>query len=86
MHTHVSAYILFLVEDTIFTAALYDVKALDDAVGNAKNMIDFAETLFIVSADHSHTFSIGSYGLRGSNLFGLGEMWSEQDDENAFIR
>ena len=67
-------------------AALYDVKALDNAVGKAKDMIDFSETLCIVTADHSHTFTIGAYGLRGANIFGLGEIWSVEDDEDAFIR
>ena len=64
---------------------MYDVKSFDNAIGKAKEMIDFTETLCIVSSDHAHTMTIGGYGLRGANIFGLGELWSEQDDEDIFI-
>jgi len=42
------------------------------------------ETLIIVSADHSHTFSIGAYGRRGDSVFGLGTAASV-DGEDIFI-
>ena len=38
----------------------------------------------MVSADHSHTFSIGAYGARGENIFGTGKQQSP-DGENVMI-
>ena len=49
-------------------------------------MIDFAETLLIVSADHSHTFSMGAYGRRGESIFATGMQPVLGDDEGPFIR
>ena len=47
----------------------------------------------MVSADHGHVFSIGTYGKRGADIFGVGtgsstrNRWSRNgtDDENTFI-
>ncbi len=44
--------------------ALTDTQALDDAIGAAAQMVDLRDTLIIVSADHSHVFSIAGYPMR----------------------
>ena len=62
-------------------------------------VIDPEETLVLISADHSHQFTMGGYGIRASNVFGLGSheaypvMWpadlgdgiASTDKENVFI-
>ena len=35
-------------------------------------MIDPEETLVLISADHSHQFTMGGYGVRRADIFGLG--------------
>ena len=44
--------------------ALTDMQAFDDAIGAAAQMVDLRDTLIIVSADHSHVFSIAGYPMR----------------------
>lgn len=43
----------------------------DRAIERAGTLTDEAETLTVVTADHSHVFSFGGYTLRGSSIFGL---------------
>ncbi|RWS22705.1 alkaline phosphatase-like protein 2, partial [Leptotrombidium deliense] len=50
--------------------ALHDTIALDDAVSKAINLTSFDDTLIIVTADHSHSFSVNGYPKRGTSLFG----------------
>ena len=54
--------------------ALTDTIALADAVQKAvdtlKELGKLEETLIVVSADHSHTFTIGGYPQRGNNILG----------------
>lgn len=50
--------------------ALNDAKAMNEAVENAMKLVD-KETLIIVTADHSHVFTIGGYPKRGNPVFGL---------------
>uniref|UniRef100_A0A1I8IH46 alkaline phosphatase n=2 Tax=Macrostomum lignano TaxID=282301 RepID=A0A1I8IH46_9PLAT len=58
--------------------ALYDVLAFDEAVQVATEMTSIEDTLIVVSADHSHVFTIGHYGYRGQPI--LGKMVSKSSD------
>lgn len=50
--------------------ALTDGIAFADAVGVAGEMTDQDDTLIIVTADHSHTFTMGGYPTRGNPILG----------------
>ena len=51
--------------------ALSETVAFDDAVAVAKEMTG-DDTLMVVTADHSHVFTIAGYPDRGHNIFGRG--------------
>lgn len=51
--------------------ALTDTIELSNAVRTAANKVNLDETLIIVTADHSHTFVMGGYPIRGNNILGL---------------
>ena len=51
--------------------ALLDAIELSRAVKKAYEMTDPEETLIIVTADHSHTFTIAGYPHRGNDITGL---------------
>ena len=51
--------------------ALTDTIELSNAVRTAQNKVDLKDTLIIVTADHSHTFTMGGYPIRGNNILGL---------------
>lgn len=42
----------------------------DCAIERAGTMTDEADTLTVITADHSHVFAFGGYTLRGSSIFG----------------
>ncbi len=51
--------------------ALIDAIEFSRAIKKAYEMVDPEETLIIVTADHSHTFTIAGYPHRGNNILGL---------------
>ncbi|MGI8641666.1 MAG: alkaline phosphatase [Pyrinomonadaceae bacterium] len=51
--------------------ALTDTIELSNAVRTAENKVNLKDTLIIVTADHSHTFTMGGYPIRGNNILGL---------------
>ena len=50
--------------------ALYETLAFEDAVREAVDMTDEADTLIIVTGDHSHAFDIQGYSYRGNDILG----------------
>ena len=51
--------------------ALTDTIELSNAVRTATQKVNLDETLIIVTADHSHTFVMSGYPIRGNNILGL---------------
>ncbi len=51
--------------------ALTEAIELSNAVRTAQNKVDLKDTLIIVTADHSHVFTIAGYPARGNNILGL---------------
>jgi alkaline phosphatase len=50
--------------------ALYDTQELSDAVEAAMALTSEQDTLIIVTADHSHSLTIGGYSTRGNPILG----------------
>ncbi len=50
--------------------ALEDTLAFSDAIRVALEKVDLSETLIIVTADHSHVFTIAGYPTRGNPILG----------------
>lgn len=50
--------------------ALTDTIALSDAVKKAQELTQSKDTLIVVTADHSHVFTIGGYPSRGNPILG----------------
>lgn len=51
--------------------ALEETLELEAAVSAVLKEVDLEETLVLVTADHSHTLSIGGYPDRGSDIRGV---------------
>lgn len=64
--------------------ALNDTIALSQAVDAALSMVDLDETLIIVTADHSHVFTIAGYPKRGNPI--LGKVVNIGDDTPALAQ
>lgn len=50
--------------------ALRDTQELSEAVKTALSMTDIKDTLIVVTADHSHTFTMAGYATRGNPILG----------------
>jgi len=61
--------------------ALTDTIAFSDAVKTALDKVNLEETLIIVTADHSHVFTIAGYPTRGNDI--LGKVISNDAQGNA---
>ncbi|MEO7824761.1 MAG: alkaline phosphatase [Paraperlucidibaca sp.] len=51
--------------------ALKDTQAFDAAIKKADEMTNDSDTLIVVTADHSHTLTIGGYPFRNNPILGL---------------
>lgn len=58
--------------DNYAQLALHETAEMDDAVAYAARNTDPADTLIIVTADHSHSFTINGYPARGNDILGTG--------------
>jgi len=57
--------------DGIAGYALLETQEFARAVAVALDKVDLSETLILVTADHSHTLTLGGYTTRGSPILGL---------------
>lgn len=57
--------------DTNAMRAMEETLAFDDAVSKAFSMTSEEDTLIVVSADHSHVFSMGGYASLYRNVLGV---------------
>lgn len=51
--------------------ALLDTVALNEAFQAAREKVSLDDTMIIVTADHSHVFTMGGYPTRGNDILGL---------------
>ncbi|KAM8710428.1 hypothetical protein ACLKA7_017101 [Drosophila subpalustris] len=56
--------------DTMARIALDETAEFSKAIKLAKKLTSKKDTLIVVTSDHSHTFSVGGYQPRGSDIFG----------------
>ena len=61
----------FILTANLGAKALGDFVVFDESVGKAKQMVSKKDTLIVITADHSHGFSLGGYSKRGTNILGL---------------
>jgi len=57
--------------------ALRELYELDEAVKVALRLLNMEETLIIVTADHSHSFTLNGYPERGNNILGFANKASQ---------
>lgn len=65
--------------------ALLDAIEMAEAVKKAYEMTDPEDTLILVTADHSHVFTIAGYPHRGNNILGLVEEVPEVDGDAPVV-
>lgn len=63
--------------DTTPSLALHDVVAFADAVEKATQLTSSADTLIVVTADHSHAFTVAGYASRGNDILGINKVGDE---------
>ena len=51
--------------------ALDEFVEFDKAIGKGNSITSESDTLIVVTADHSHVFTIGGYSLRGNPILGI---------------
>ena len=51
--------------------ALIETQEFDRAIAAALEKVDLTDTLILVTADHSHVFTMGGYPTRGNPILGL---------------
>ncbi|XP_069598952.1 alkaline phosphatase, tissue-nonspecific isozyme [Ranitomeya imitator] len=61
--------------------ALQEAMQMDIAIGLAGDMTTTDDTLTVVTADHSHVFTLGGYTHRGTSIFGLAPIVSDIDQK-----
>nr|XP_033777818.1 alkaline phosphatase-like [Geotrypetes seraphini]XP_033777819.1 alkaline phosphatase-like [Geotrypetes seraphini] len=59
--------------------ALHEAVEMDKAIGMTAHMTAEEDTLTVVTADHSHVFTLGGYTHRGNPIFGLAPSVSDLD-------
>ncbi|KAK3104772.1 hypothetical protein FSP39_009854, partial [Pinctada imbricata] len=64
--------------DSLGKKALEDTVALETAVKKAVDLTSEEDTLIIVTADHSHPFSLTGYTGRGNNILGVVDTLSDE--------
>ena len=65
--------------------ALEEAVAMHRAVSIAQQLTDNKDTLILVTADHSHTFNINGYPVRGNKITGMLRMISELNNIHYMI-
>ena len=60
----------------ILRKALFDTLAFEEAIRAGIKMVNLGETLAIVTADHSHSFSLVAQPFRNASLFDLDDVYS----------
>ncbi|KAF7383348.1 hypothetical protein HZH66_012698 [Vespula vulgaris] len=61
--------------------ALRELSEFEEAVNVALKQVKLDETLIIVTADHSHSFTMNGYPARGNDILGLASNIANKDDQ-----